>query len=73
MVGVGDYELAEFFTPPLSTLAGANDAMVAEAVPLLFRLLSGEQQSPREVLVVPTAYLRASTQSQAPAKPKKKR
>jgi LacI family transcriptional regulator len=73
VVGVGDYELAEFFTPPLSTLAGANDAMVAEAVPLLFRLLSGEQQSPREVLVVPTAYLRASTQSQAPAKPKKKR
>jgi LacI family transcriptional regulator len=31
VVGVGDYELAEYFDPPLTTVAGANDAMVAEA------------------------------------------
>lgn len=61
VVGVGDYELAEFFDPPLSTVAGANDAMVAEAVPLLFRILRGEKDAPKEVLVVPPVFLRAST------------
>ncbi len=62
VVGVGDYELAEFFTPPLSTVAGANEAMVGEAVPLLFRLLRGEKIASSEVLVVPPVYLRGSTQ-----------
>jgi LacI family transcriptional regulator len=61
VVGMGDYELAEFFDPPLSTVAGTNEAMVAEAVPLLFRLLRGEKPVPREVLVVPPVYLREST------------
>ncbi|HZZ56495.1 MAG TPA: LacI family DNA-binding transcriptional regulator [Opitutaceae bacterium] len=61
VVGVGDYELAEFFSPPLSTLAGANDAMVAQAVPLLFRLLRGEPEATREILVVPSVFLREST------------
>jgi LacI family transcriptional regulator len=62
VVGVGDYELAEFFDPPLSTVAGANEAMVAEAVPILFRLLRGENEISREVLVVPPVFLRGSTQ-----------
>lgn len=62
IVGVGDHELAEFFDPPLTTVAGANDAMVAEAVPLLFRLLKGEADLPREVLVVPPVFLRESTE-----------
>lgn len=62
VVGVGDYELAEYIDPPLTTVAGANDAMVAEAVPLLFRLLHGEKSVPSEVLVVPPVFLRASTQ-----------
>ncbi len=62
VVGVGDHELAEFFTPPLSTLAGANDAMVSEAVPLLFHQLEGSSDRPREILVVPPVYLRESTQ-----------
>lgn len=61
VVGVGDYELAEYFDPPLTTVAGANDAMVAEAVPLLFRILRGEKDAPREVLVVPPVFLREST------------
>lgn len=61
VVGMGDYEMAEFFSPPLTTVAGANDAMVAEAVPLLFRLLRGEKEAPREVLVVPPVFLREST------------
>jgi len=61
VVGVGDNELAEYFDPPLTTVAGANDAMAAEAVPLLFRMLRGDQQAPREVLVVPPVYARAST------------
>lgn len=61
VVGVGDYELAEFFDPPLSTLAGANDAMAAKAVPLLFRMLRGEKDLPLEVFVMPPVYLRAST------------
>lgn len=61
VVGVGDYELAEFFDPPLTTVAGANDAMVAEAVPLLFRILHGEKDVPREILVVPPVFVRAST------------
>ncbi len=62
VVGVGDYELAEYFDPPLSTVAGANDAMVAEAVPLLFRILRGEKAVPLEVLVVPPVFLRESSQ-----------
>lgn len=62
VVGVGDYDLAEYFDPPLTTVAGANDAMVAEAVPLLFRILRGEKDIPREVLVVPPVYLRESSQ-----------
>ena len=62
VVGVGDYELAEFFTPPLSTVAGANEAMVSQAVPLLFRLIRGEKDVPAETLVVPPVYLRGSTQ-----------
>ncbi|HXS31769.1 MAG TPA: LacI family DNA-binding transcriptional regulator, partial [Steroidobacteraceae bacterium] len=62
VVGVGDFELAEFFDPPLTTVAGANDAMVAEAIPLLFRLLRGETDGPREVIVVPSVFLRESTQ-----------
>ncbi len=62
VVGVGDYELAEFFTPPLSTVAGANEAMVAEAVPRLFRLIRGEKESAGETFVVPPVYLRGSTQ-----------
>ncbi len=61
VVGVGDYELAEYFDPPLTTVAGANDAMVAEAVPLLFRILRGEKGAPAEVLVVPPVFLREST------------
>ncbi len=65
VVGVGDYELGEFFTPALSTVAGANEAMVAEAVPLLFRLLRGEKELPHEVFVVPPVYLRASTERES--------
>ena len=61
VVGVGDYELAEYFDPPLTTVAGANDAMVAEAVPLLFRILRGEKEGPREIFVVPPVYLRESS------------
>lgn len=61
VVGVGDYELAEYFDPPLTTVAGANDAVVAEAVPLLFRILRGEKDVPREVLVVPPVFPRGST------------
>lgn len=61
VVGVGDHEVAEFFDPPLSTVAGANDAMVAEAVPLLFRLLRGEKDAPHEVMVIPPVFLREST------------
>jgi len=61
VVGIGDYEIAEFFTPPLSTVAGSNDAMVAEAVPLLFRLLRGEKDAPGEVKVTPPVLLREST------------
>ncbi len=72
VVGIGDHELAEFFAPPLTTVAGTNEAMVAEAVPLLFRLLRGEPVPP-EVLVVPPVFLRESTRrprSQASAQGK---
>ncbi|MCF3649790.1 LacI family DNA-binding transcriptional regulator [Synoicihabitans lomoniglobus] len=61
VVGVGDNELAEYFDPPLTTVAGANDAMVAEAVPLLFRYLRGEKGIPQEVLTTPPVLVRAST------------
>ncbi|MBW7893716.1 MAG: LacI family DNA-binding transcriptional regulator [Opitutaceae bacterium] len=61
VVGVGDNEFAEYFDPPLTSMAGANDAMVAEAVPLLFRVLRGEKDVVKEVLVVPTVFQRAST------------
>jgi len=62
IVGVGDYELAGYFDPPLSTVAGANEAMVREAVPLLFRMLQAGIDAPREVLVVPPVFFRESTQ-----------
>ncbi len=61
VAGVGDYELAEYFDPPLTTVAGANDTMVAEAVPQLFRMLRGEASAQREVVVVPPVFLREST------------
>jgi len=61
VVGVGDNELAEYFDPPLTTVAGASDAMAAEAVPLLFRALRGEKDVPAEVLVVPPVTKRQST------------
>lgn len=62
VVGVGDYELAGFFNPPLTTTAGANDAMVAEAVPLLFsQLLDRKKTQPQEILVAPPVYVRDST------------
>lgn len=61
MVGVGDNEMAEYFDPPLTTVAGANDAMVAEAVPLLFSLLQGPPGPAREILVVPPVFARKST------------
>jgi LacI family transcriptional regulator len=65
VVGVGDCELAEYLDPPLSTVAGANDAMVDEAVPILFRLLRGEKDIARELLVVPPVFLRGSTRRNA--------
>ena len=61
VVGVGDNEMAEFFDPPLTTVAGANDAMVAEAVPLLFRILKNDQHIPQEILAIPPVLLRDST------------
>jgi len=61
VVGVGDFELAEYFDPPLTTVAGANDAMVAEAIPLLFRILRGETTGSQEICVVPPVYLRESS------------
>jgi LacI family transcriptional regulator len=61
VVGVGDFEVAEYLDPPLTTVAGANDAMVAEAVPLLFRMLRGESELPKEIAVSPPIYIREST------------
>ncbi len=61
VVGVGDNEMAEYFDPPLTTVAGANDAMVGEAVPLLFGMLQGDRGPAREIHVVPPLYLRSST------------
>lgn len=61
VVGVGDNELSEFFDPPLTTVAGANDAMVAEAIPMLFRMLDKGDGTAQEVHVVPSVYRREST------------
>jgi LacI family transcriptional regulator len=61
VVGVGDNEMAEYFDPPLTTVAGANDAMVGEAVPLLFGMLQGDRGPAREILVVPPVFERDST------------
>lgn len=62
VVGVGDQEIAEYLSPALTTVAGANESLAAEAVPLLFRMLRGEVEGPREVVVVPPVFHRASTQ-----------
>lgn len=61
VVGVGDFGQEEYFDPPMTTVAGANETMVAEAVPLLFRLLRGDASAPGEVLVIPPVIARAST------------
>ena len=67
VVGVGDQEIAEFLYPALTTVAGANESMAAEAVPLLFRMLRGEIDGPREVVVVPPVYVRGSSMRTAAA------
>lgn len=61
VVGVGDFELAEYFYPPLTTVAGANDAMAGEAVQLLFQLIKGGKTLSGDVLVVPPVFQREST------------
>jgi LacI family transcriptional regulator len=61
VVGVGDNEMAEYFDPPLTTVAGANDAMVSEAVPLLFSMLQDDQMQAKEILVVPPIIRRESS------------
>lgn len=60
--GVGDCEFAEFLPPPPSTVAGASEAMVVEAVPLLLRLTRGDRDLSCEVFVVPPVYFRGSPQ-----------
>ena len=65
MVGVGDYEIAEFFDPPLTTAAGSNKAMVAKAIPLLFQQLEGSGAAVGEIFVTPSVCVRASSPRQS--------
>jgi LacI family transcriptional regulator len=61
VVGIGDYGVAEYFDPPLTTVAGANEAMVAEAIPLLFSLVRGEPAPAQPLSVFPPLIVRGST------------
>jgi LacI family transcriptional regulator len=61
VVGIGDYGVAEYFDPALTTVAGANEAMVAEAIPLLFSLLRGESGPAQPLMVYPPTIVRNST------------
>ena len=61
VVGVGDHEHADFFDPPLTCVGPANDAVVEQAVTLLFHRMNHRRVKPAELHVPPSVVMRGST------------
>jgi LacI family transcriptional regulator len=62
VVGTGDYAVASYLDPPLSTFTRSHYSMQEEAVRLLLGHLTGEIRTPTNVLIPTSAVLRESTQ-----------
>jgi LacI family transcriptional regulator len=61
VMGVGDYETAPYFDPPLSAVGVSRDEIGARASELLLHLLDHPQTEPRQVQIPVQAVLREST------------
>lgn len=61
IIGVGDYEIAPFFDPPLSVVSVSRQQLGAEASRLLLRQLGPNPGLPSTVEIPVQAMLRAST------------
>ena len=62
VVGTGDYPIASYLDPPLSTFTRSQYNMHEEAVHLLLAHLTGEIRTSTHVLIPTSAVLRESTQ-----------
>lgn len=62
VIGTGDYPIASYLDPPLSTFTRSHYSMQEEAVRLLLGHLTGEIRRPTNVLIPTSAVLRESTQ-----------
>jgi LacI family transcriptional regulator len=62
VIGTGDYPVASYLDPPLSTFTRSQYNIHEEAVRLLLRQLIGEIKSPTQVLIPVLPVLRQSTQ-----------
>ena len=61
VVGTGDYPVAAYLEPPLSSFTRSHYSMQEEAVRLLLGHLNGEVRTPTHVLIPTSAVLREST------------
>ncbi len=62
VIGTGDYPIASYLDPPLSTFTRSQYNMQEEAVRLLLAHLTGEVRTSTHVLIPTSAVLRESTQ-----------
>jgi LacI family transcriptional regulator len=62
VIGTGDYPVASYLDPPLSTFTRSQYNIHEEAVRLLLRQLTGEIKTPTQVLIPVLPVLRQSTQ-----------
>ncbi len=60
VVGVGDYEHADFFDPPLTCVGPSSDTIVERVVAQLFHLMARRRVKPVEIFVPPSVVRRAS-------------
>lgn len=62
VIGTGDYSVAPYLDPPLSTFNRSQFNMHEEAVRLLFRQITGQITQPTQIVVPVIPVLRTSTQ-----------
>jgi LacI family transcriptional regulator len=61
VIGVGDYDIAPFFDPPLSCVGASHRELAEQASTLLLQQLARGSESGRTVSVPLVEALRAST------------
>ncbi len=62
VIGTGDYSVAPYLDPPLSTFTRSQYNMHEEAARLLFKLVSGAVTQPTQIVVPAFPVMRESTQ-----------